>query len=158
MRNQGALSAQSLPSCGRRGRPGSVVAAAQRLQAAGHTAECAQLGVRVQQASHVLLKCHDFPSTSKAPAGGSLRHSYMLRAPRLHCPGAEVVAPGAWLGPKVDKKEDRKRRRGRGRAEEPCTLGRGLSKKALTPAARIRLFHSTGSGSSGFESQVYILR
>lgn len=52
--------------------------------------ECTQLVVRIQQASHVLPKCHYFPSTWKAPAGGTFRHSYMLSALKLHCLGADL--------------------------------------------------------------------
>lgn len=79
--------------------------------------ECTQLVVRIQQASHVLLKCHYFPSTCKAPVGGAFGHSYMLSALRLHCLGANPGAPRAWSGLKVHKKKGRKRwgqRKGRG--------------------------------------------
>lgn len=78
---------------------------------AGRTSEHTGLVVRIQQASHVPLKGHYFPSACKAPVGGPC-HQDLLYAPGPHCPGADVVGPGAWPG--VQKCT--RKRAGRGRA------------------------------------------
>lgn len=81
----------------------------------------------------------------------------MLRAPRLHCPGADVVAPGAWSGPKVDKKE--------GRAGEGERPGRGTVRPLVRPfnegvgiCRENSPSHSIGFDFSGLRAQVFIPR
>lgn len=85
---------RQLPSCGR--------GAAQRLRAAGRTAERC-LVVRIQQASHVPLSVATSHQLEKLGRVGPLSQD-TLYAPGLHCLGADVGAPGAWWEPQMDRK------------------------------------------------------
>lgn len=98
---------------------GGTVEVTQRLQAAGRTTERSQLAVRVQQASHVLLKCL-LPINLKSSSGwGPLSQLHAL------CPEASLSG-GRCSGP-----------RGRGQAQKWTRkrTGRG-GQRNTTPTSK----------------------